>query len=91
MKKIDWILIKIQWLIILIVGIFLLFHGHNHDFVIVLWVLSVVCNAFWSRGYRVANVEYAYSQIIQRYPIVWMVLRMLIIVIISIFVIGYVI
>ena len=46
MKKIDGILIKIQWLIILIAGIFLLFHGHNHDFVIVLWVLSVVCNAF---------------------------------------------
>ena len=38
MKKIDGILIKIQWLIILIAGIFLLFHGHNHDFVIVLWV-----------------------------------------------------
>lgn len=91
MKKIDWILIKIQWLIILIAGIFLLFHGHNHDFVIVLWVLSVVCNAFWSRGYRVANVEYSYRQIIQRYPIAWMVLRMLIIVSISIFVIGYVI
>ena len=32
-----WDIDKIQWLIILIAGIFLLFHGHNHDFVIVLW------------------------------------------------------
>lgn len=91
MERVDKILIKIQWLIILITGIFLLIHEYDHDFVIVLWVVSVMCNAFWSRNYKVANIEQTYSRLFQRYPIVWMVLRMLIIVSISIFVIGYVI
>lgn len=88
-QKLDQWLIKIQWFIILIAGICLLWHGRNHDLIIVLWIFSIVCNAFWARGNKVANVEYTYLRVFRRYPKLWLVMRMMLIIIMEIFVIGY--
>ena len=91
-QKLDEWLIKIQWFIILMTGIFLLWNDRHHDVVVVLlWVFSIICNAFWARGTKIANIEYTYSRVFRRYPKLWLVVRMMLIIIIEIFVIGYVI
>ena len=91
-QKLDQWLIKIQWFIILIKGIFLLWNNRHQDIVVVLlWEFSIVCNAFWARGTKIANIEYTYLRVFRRYPKLWLVVRMMLIIIIEIFVIGYVI
>ncbi len=91
-QKLDQWLIKIQWFIILITGIFLLWNNRHQDIVVVLlWEFSIVCNAFWARGTKIANIEYTYLRVFRRYPKLWLVVRMMLIIIIEIFVIGYVI
>ena len=47
-RKIDQLFIKIQWFIILIAGIFLLLHGTYQNLVIIIWIFSILCNAFWA-------------------------------------------
>lgn len=88
-RKIDQLFIKIQWFIILIAGIFLLLHGAHQNLVIIIWIFSILCNAFWARGSRIANVEYTYFRLFRCYPTIWLAIRMLLVVMMSLFVIGY--
>lgn len=88
-RKIDQLFIKIQWFIILIAGIFLLLHGTHQNLDIIIWIFSILCNAFWARGSCIANIEYTYFRLFRRYPTIWLAIRMLLVVMMSLFVIGY--
>ena len=69
--------------------IILLLHGAHQSLVIIIWIFSILCNAFWARGSRIANVEYTYFHLFRRYPTIWLAIRMLLVVMMSLFVIGY--
>lgn len=87
-KKLDQWFIKIQWLFITVAGIFLLVNGRNHDLIIIIWVISIVCNALWAKGHQAAQIEKSYFRLFAHYPIIGLVVRMLFIIAISLFVIG---